>query len=172
MTIAPIKFRWQGDGFTPASDYHQRIADRFYTIGEEYFLVPHQERSTKSHNHYFASIADGWGNLPDHLRVEYPTAEHLRKKALIRTGYYSERAVVCASKHEALRIAAFMRPIDEYAIVDAREATVKFYTAESQKKKAMGAKRFQQSKTDVLNFIDDLLGTARGEVSNNAGKAA
>lgn len=80
--------------------------------------------------------------------------------------------MVCSSKAEAQRIAAFMRPIDEYAIIIASEAAVRVFTAESQSHKAMGAERFQQSKQAVLEFIDELLGTQHGTVSSQAGRAA
>lgn len=38
--------------------------------------------------------------------------------------------------------------------------------------KAMGAKDFQQSKQDVLDFVDDLLGVRRGATAANARAAA
>jgi hypothetical protein len=73
---------------------------------------------------------------------EFPTAEVLRKKMLIRAGYADERSIVCASKAEAQRVAAFVKPMDEYAVVTVREAVVRVYTAQSQSIKAMGAKPF------------------------------
>lgn len=170
--VAPVRFLWEGDGFKPVSPYHQRLADQYYTIGETYELIEHKERSQRTHNHYFAALHDAWSNLPEALLAEYPTAEHLRKKALIRKGFASERNVVCSSKAEAQRIAAFMRPIDEYAIIVASEAAVRVYTAESQSRKAMGAQRFQESKKAVLEFVDELLGTQSGTVSLQAGRAA
>lgn len=173
MTDAPpIRFAWDGESFSPASEYFAKLADQHYVIGETYQLVEHNDRSTKTHNHYFASIADAWRNIPDHLLEEYPTPEHLRKKALIRKGYSDERSMVCTSKAEALRLAAFVRPMDQYAIIVAREAVVKVYTAQSQKKKAMGAETFQKSKQDVFDYIDDLLGVERGETKKHAGRAA
>ncbi len=41
-------------------------------------------------------------------------------------------------------------------------ATVYRFTAQSQSRKAMGAKLFQESKTAVLEFIEDLIGIERG----------
>lgn len=172
MNTGPVKFIWEGDAMKPAAPYYQKLADKYFCIGEAYMMAEHQERSAKSHNHFFASIADAWGNLPDNLLAEYPSVEHLRKKALIRRGYCDERSIVCASKSEAIRIAAFVRPMDEYGIVIASEAVVKVLTAQSQSRKAMGAKVFQESKTAVLEFIDELLGLESGQTKQNAGKAA
>src|SRR5690606_27888578 len=131
-------------------------------------LVEHHDRSEASHNHYFASIANAWNTLPDHLLAEYPTAEHLRKKMLVKCGYADERSIVCASKAEAERIAAFIKPMDEYAVVIHREAVVKVFTAQSQSMKAMGKREFQESKESVLAAIDNLLGVEPGATARAA----
>jgi len=172
MTGGPIRFIWMGDGFTPAAAYYQKLADEHYVIGEKYTLVEHHSRSANTHNHFFAQVADSWGNLPDHLLPEYQSPEMLRKKALIRKGFCDERSIVCASKAEALRVAAFIKPMDDYAIVIASEAVVKVLTAKSQSHKAMGAKAFAESKQAVFDFIDDLLTVKRGSTEQNAGQAA
>ena len=84
MTIPPIPMRWEGDVMRPRS---ARLADKHFVVGMTYRLVEHQERSTATHNHYFAAINEAWQSLPDHLMAEYPSPEHLRKKMLIRAGY-------------------------------------------------------------------------------------
>lgn len=166
---APIMFRYEGEGlFVPASDYWSRRADLIYVVGETYQMVPHEDRSQATHNHFFASIGNAWQNLPDAMLDEYPTAEHLRKKMLVKCGYADERSIVCASKAEAQRVAAFIKPMDEYAIVVVREAVVRVYTAQSQSTKAMGRKLFQESKQAVLDAIDALLEVERGETARAA----
>lgn len=170
---APLLLQYEGEGeFKPASAYWAGRADKEFVIGEVYRMVEHHDRSANSHRHFFAAINDAWRNLPDHMIEEYPTAEHLRKKLLVRAGYADERSIVCASKAEAQRVAAFVRPMDEYAVVIVREAVVRVYTAQSQSMRAMGKKAFQESKEAVLNAIDDLLGVERGETSKNAMEAA
>lgn len=57
--------------------------------------------------------------------------------------------------------------MDEYAIVEAVECVVRVYTAKSQSMKAMGNRDFQQSKSDVLDFVDDLLGVERGATARS-----
>lgn len=167
---APVTLRYEGDGeFRATSGYWASQCDKAFTVGEMYRITEHYERSNVSHNHFFATIADAHGSLPDHMLAEYPSTEHLRKKALIHKGYADERSIVCASKAEALRMAAFVRPMDEYAVVVPSEAVVRVYTAQSQSRKAMGGKAFQESKQAVLDFIDDLLGIERGATAKSAG---
>lgn len=168
MSNAPVTLRYEGDGeFRAVSGFWAARADRSFVVGETYRMVEHHDRSTASHNHYFASLANAWASLPDGLLEAYPTVEHLRKKALINKGYRDERSIVCASKAEAERMAAFIKPMDDYAIVTFREAVVRVWTAKSQSMKAMGNRDFQQSKSDVLDFVDDLLGVERGSTARS-----
>lgn len=168
MSEAPIMFRYEGDGeFVPASQFWAARADKAFVVGEHYKLVEHHDRSQVSHNHYFAALGNAWSSLPDRLLEEFPTAEVLRKKLLIRAGYADERSIVCASKAEAQRVAGFIKPMDDYAVVTVREAVVRVYTAQSQSVKAMGAKAFQESKTKVLEALDDLLGVEHGATARS-----
>jgi hypothetical protein len=172
MSAPPVYFNWDGESMTPATPYMARLADKHYVVGETYSLIPFAARSAKSHNHFFASVADAWSNLPDDRLEEYPSAEHLRKKALIRKGYCDERSIVCASKAEAQRVAAFIKPLDDYAIVIAKDCVVTVYTAKSQSAKAMGAQEFGESKKAVFEYLDALLGVPVGQTKKHAGKAA
>lgn len=164
----PIMMQWDGEAMVPASPYWEARADKQFVIGETYKMVEHHDRTEATHNHYFASIANAWRTLPDELISEYPSAEHLRKKMLVKCGYADERSIVCASKADALRVAAFIKPMDEHAVVTAREAVVRVYTAQSQSMKAMGRQEFQQSKQAVLEEIDKLLGVEHGETARAA----
>ena len=156
---SPIQLRYEGDGtFKATGDYWVSKADAEFVAGDTYRLVEHQERSTAAHNHYFAAIAAAWGTLPDHLLAEYPSADHLRKKMLVKCGYADERSIVCASKAEAQRVMAFVKPMDSYAVVVTRDNVVRVYTAQSQSYRAMGRQVFQESKTKVLDAIAGLLG--------------
>lgn len=156
----------------PAGPHWLRQANRHYVVGERYSMEPREQRSAASHAHYFAALASTWENLPDELAERFPTPEHLRKWALIRCGYADERSIVCASRAEALRVAAYVGQFDEYAVVLAKGATVTAWTAKSQSMKAMGRKDFQASKEKVLDFVAGLIGTTRDALAENAGKAA
>jgi hypothetical protein len=162
--MTPLLFRWEGDCFKPIPR-HAKECDARYTIGEHYALEEIKERSTKSHAQYFAALNDAWLNLPETIAQRFATSEHLRKHALIGCGYFDKRSIQAASKAEALRLAAFIRPMDEYAIVTVSAALVEVYTAKSQSYKAMGKKDFQDSKTAVLDYVAALIGTEAERLS-------
>lgn len=155
MTIPPLHWRWEGDVARPL---RPSLADKHLVVGEVYEFVEHRDRSQASHNHYFATVAELWSNLPDALAAEYPTAEHLRKKMLIQAGYYDERDTVLGSHADALRVAAMARDLDEYAVAIVRDKVVRIHRAKSQSFRAMGKKDFQESKDAVLSAIRALLG--------------
>ena len=54
--------------------------------------------------------------------------------------------------------------MDDYAIVSADATTVTVYTAKSQSMKAMGRRKFQKSKADVLALIEKLIGVDPGSL--------
>jgi hypothetical protein len=170
MTSAPpILTTYDGEAFVPKN---ARLADRYFVVGEEYPLVVHEARSLNSHNHYFATLTELWRNLPEDDADQFPTMEHLRKWCLIKAGYADERSIVCASKAEAQRVAAFVKPMDEFAVVVCRDAVVKVFTAQSQSMKAMGAKAFQASKEAVLGIASEMVGVAPEQAADNARSAA
>jgi hypothetical protein len=166
----PLMFRWNGEAMEVLR-HHAKQADKLFTIGEVYQLETVHERSAKSHAQFFAALREGWLSLPDHLAQQFPTPESLRKYALIRTGFRDERSIAASSRAEALRLASFIRPIDDHAIVTVTGSLVVVYTAKSQSYRQMGKDEFQRSKQAVLDFVDDLLDVARGE-TERAGAAA
>jgi hypothetical protein len=153
----PMAFTWDGDAMVPA---HPRLADRHFVIGEVYSLVQHEDRSAVSHRHYFASIREAHNNLPEDVALDFPTPERLRKFCLIKAGYCDSQSFVASSKAEALRLAAFIKPVDEFSVVTVEGPVVTRYTAKSQSERAMGKKEFQASKDAVLGIISDMLGVA------------
>ena len=167
-----IECCWSEGVLRPISPFWARLAEKEYVEGEVYRLVDEPERSHKSHSHFFAAVTEAWRNMPEEMLERWPTAEHLRKYALIKSGYADTQTLVCASAAEAQRVAAFVRPTDEFSIVLAVECTVTRFTAKSQSKRAMGARDFQDSKEAVLQFLSALIGIRKQELSDNAGKAA
>lgn len=162
-------YEWTGEAMQPLERFRAR-ADKVFVIGERYLMETVEQRSEESHRHYFAAIREGWMNLPETIGDEYPNQEVLRKHALIRTGFCDSQQLVCSSKAEAHRLAAFARPIDAYSIVTVTGPVITRYVAHSQSKKAMGAEAFQTSKTAVLDYIAGLIGTTTKqlEASNAA----
>lgn len=164
----PVAYQWDGEAMKPL---HPRIADKEYVVGERYMLAPFEQRSTASHNHEFGWLHEAWLNLPEHLSGDFLSSEHLRKWALIRAGYSDSQSHVCSSKAEALRLAAFLRPIDEFSVVIVSNCVVTRFTAQSQSKRAMGAKLFQESKTAIMEVIARLIGVERDALAK-VGRAA
>lgn len=167
----PTLFRWCAERSVMVPLRASR-ADHIYTDQEIYRLGVIEERSTNSHSHYFAALNEAWMNLPDALSVRYPTSEHFRRTGLIETGWCDTHTLVCSSKAEAQRVAAFARPIDEFSVVIAKECTITRYVAKSQSYRAMGKADFQKSKDDVLTWAANLIGMSPAELTKNAGKAA
>jgi hypothetical protein len=155
--MSPLLYTWTGDSFEILPRF-QKEADKRFTVGERYLLEHVEERSARSHKHYFACVNQGWVNLPEAVAERFPTADHLRRFALIKAGFYDHRSIVASSKAEAVRLAAFVRPMDEFCIVTVSESVVNVFTAQSQSQRAMGKEVFQKSKEAVLAVISDMIG--------------
>ena len=168
--VPPLLLTYEGEGsFSPPSPHWARLADKHYVIGERYPLVQHQERTHNTHAHFFATVADAWQNLPDDLAERFPTSEHLRKYCLIKGGFCDTHTLVCSSKSEAVRIASFMRPIDQFAVITVKDQTVTRYTAQSQSMRAMDKQRFQASKDAVLDILAKMLEVTKPALEANKG---
>ena len=171
FNITPVIFEWLDGKMVPLSRF-RNVCSRQFAEGQQYSLGEVEERSYKSHGHYFACVAEAWKNLPEIYAQEFVTSEHLRKHALIKTRWFNLESMVLGRKADALKVVAFARKHDEYAIVAIDKNTVRVYTAMSQSIQAMGREDFQQSKSDVLDFLDDMLNIERGSLSANAGMSA
>lgn len=164
MTDGPILWRFDGEHLVPATARWKREVEKRLTVDAEYWADPQEPRSQASHNQYFAALNEAWMNLPEHQAEHFPTVEHLRKFALIKAGYCDSQSIACASRAEALRVAAFVRSTDDYAIVTVTEAVVTRYTAKSQSHRAMGKAVFQASKQAVLDVVSQLIGVKAHEM--------
>lgn len=154
----------------------QWLFDRLFTEGCEYTIELHEPRSGKSHAHYFATVNEAWKNLPESHGARHPDSEHLRKWALIHTGWAIERTIACDSAGVAHAVAAAAASLDESAVIIVQGTIVTIATARSQKMHGPGAmskEEFQKSKQDVLEYIASLLGvdvsTLSSQVSNSSG---
>lgn len=165
--MTPLLARYTGDGFELLGR-SKKDADAVYVIGQRYILDVLEERSAASHRHYFSMIAGCWSNLPEHLAERFASPEMLRKTALMHCGYRDERSIVCSSRAEAKRLAAFVKPIDEYAIITTEGSTVSIWTAKSQSMRAMGKQVFQKSKDETLAWISALIGVEPQQLENAA----
>lgn len=165
MQPIPLIYEWNGEGHIPLPSFAKK-ADEQFVIGQRYRMVEVEDRSLASHRHEFAWLKTAWDNLPEQLAPLYPSPEHLRKRALIQAGYCSQIITEAGSHAAAERVAAACRFLDEFALVEVRGSSVIISRAESQSWKAMGRKRFQESKTAILEIIADMIGVSLADVQD------
>lgn len=127
-----------------------------------------EERSAKSHDHFFAIVNECWKNLPEDMASDFPSPEHLRKWALIKAGFCSETRIVCANNAEALGLVAAARNMDKYALVAVDGKLVTIWRADSQRKDAMGRKQFQEAKDRAIHVLSNLIGTDAATLRSEA----
>jgi hypothetical protein len=156
---------------TPISAAFLERANKQFQVGHAYPLMPQESRSTQSHKHYFACVRKAWDNLSHEQLEQFPTAEHLRAWALVKSGYASETVIVCASFDDARRVAVLSRDAAKIRIVGIEQKVVTVWTPHSQSVKAMGHRLFQESKEKVLDICAGLARTTRAELKANAGEA-
>ena len=164
MNAPPIPTMFDGEAFRPLPNF-LRIAREHYGLGEVAPMIRHEERSRRSHDHYFASVGEAWKNLPEGLAARFTSADHLRKFVLIQTGHRDEAVYVCKFKTEANRLAATLSDLDEYAVIVVDGTLVTRWTAKSQSYFNMNRKEFQQAKRDVLEYLADMLGVPVGALA-------
>lgn len=142
--------------------YHYDLFTRTFESGKRYQLIEFRERSRETHDHFFATVAGYWHNWPENYERELPSADHLRKHALIRTGHY----IQCMIVHSSLEAASayvrnFIRYVDyaEGSIASTVNGTATVMRmAKSQRKNVMDDKEFARSKNDVLDFCQAVTG--------------
>lgn len=161
----PQSFTWDGEVMVPRSP---RLADKAYTVGENYLLVTHEERSSATHNHEFAWLKDAWLNLPENLAEQFPTPEHLRKRALIDGGFYEETVVDAGTTAAALRVASAFISREEFSLVIVRRHVVVIRTAKSQSRRSMNKQEFQASKTAILEIVSNMIGVKPEQLTGQA----
>ena len=161
------------DGNHATAALHDRLG-----AGEIVHVDLDPQRSGKSHRHQFGFVRTAWLNLPDNLK-DAPYAgspDHLRKHALIATGYRNVEMMPCGTEQRAERFAASMSRLavnlEGYAVAIVDGPVAYCMTAESQRMRTMGGKRFQESKQAILEWMADLLGVTPDELAQMGKKEA
>lgn len=163
-----VPLRYLGEGAFQAPGAFARKLDAGLVVGEVLRWEQVPERSLKSHAHYFAVIADAWANLPEALADELPSPEHLRKTALIKAGYCDMTKVVMRNNQDAVTLMALLRAMDTYAIFEVTGNVLTIWRAHSQSMRAMGKKKFEESKQRVLDVISGLIGADAAQAGMSA----
>lgn len=201
-TIYPVTFTWRtldvaddhGEirrvrAMVPQMRY-DNLCGRQYEEGDEYTLVPLEERSMASHRQYFAALGSGFKNIPEAIMWRrdkanalivddngykipmWPTAEHWRKWLLIEAGWYTEKIIEQANATYAKRFAAWFRTEDEFARIAVSGSTVIIRRAKSQAMPAMKKADFEASKRAVLDLNDQMTNVPLGTHWREAGMDA
>lgn len=136
-------------------DFARRAAALF-THGYGYLLVA--DRTPEDHRHMFQMIRRAWENLPHHLADEFPDPEALRKKALVKTGFYNEARIAHETVADAIKTAAGAAQANGFALVSRRGTWVIVRSPKSQAQDAMDREEFRRSKEAVLAFASSLIG--------------
>lgn len=184
MRYLPVVFTWQivdvadADGvverrlaMVPLKRY-KNVCARQFSEGSEYPLTILEARSRASHNFYFASIHEGWQNLPEETAARYPTAEHMRKHLLVLEGFHTEKNYVCQTPGHARRLAVLIRELNEFAVIIIKGNVVRIFEAKSQSAAAMGKEEFEDSKKKVLDRLSTMIGVRRTELEKHARRSA
>ncbi len=88
MSLRDLPMRWDSEeACFRVEETYKRVARRQYVHDEVYPVGVHEQRSTAAHAAYFASVGEAWKNLPEADQDRYPTPDHLRKWALVATGW-------------------------------------------------------------------------------------
>lgn len=170
-----FRARWDGETLTPTGHYGLSAARESMEPGDVVIVEVDHPRSPSSHKHQWAEIAESWRHLPEHLQMNEWAAnpETLRKHALIMTGYRNTYQIDCGANATADRVKKALKDAEAgkhgYAIAQARGPVVIVWTPESQSMRAMGGKRFQESKTAVLDWVAQQIGVTPEQLERNAG---
>lgn len=158
-----IKKTWGMFPFTR----QMNIAQSQFDEGGQYQLevaAAKGERSDAAHKRYMASVVEAWRNLPEDLARDFPSPDHLRKRALIVTGFFHENMIVFDSNRDAARHAAYCKPMDPFAVVDVKGNVVRHFRAKSQKylrSGGMAKEEFNESADKVLALLADEIDVKR-----------
>jgi len=145
----------------------ERLCAKQFVAGNVYFLQEVTERSLSSHSQEFAFVNRAWATLPSELAEQFPTPDHLRKRALIDCGFYHETILDVGTNAGALRVAAYIKGEDTFAYVVVRGPLVVKRVAKSQRMHGhdrMMKDEFQRSKTAILEHISAMLGVTPEEL--------
>lgn len=179
--IRPVTFVYKGNGVMVSMPRFIKQCDDQFLVDEEYPMTILEARSRATHNHFFACVHEAWLNLPDDIRYitdpvtgevreRYPSETHLRKDALVKAGFAVEKTFDCESRAHALRLGAFVRSVDTYAIIQIRGNIVRVYEAMSQDAASMGKEVFQESKSAVLDILSEMIRVKPAQLRKEAEK--
>jgi hypothetical protein len=176
MTILrQLVFQWNGTAMVPTERF-TTLAKNQFVEGAFYVLQPHDEVSHRERGFYHASVKAAWDNLDADAVARYPTADDLRKWALIKSGWRVENFTVCGTAKDALKLSAFVKDhLQRQSVVAVSGNVVSTYVARTQKVGNpelgyMTTEEWKQSNQDVLDILSQDIGVTR-KVLEKEGRA-
>lgn len=162
MTVHP--FRYEGGGMFRCLRPGQIKLEPGSVAGWQ--QVEH--RSSESHRHLFAVIADVWGTLPEGYAEEWSSPEALRKWCLVKIGHCTTSKIVCANNQAAVDLVIAARSLDAYAVVTLDGKIVTISQAKSIAGNKVKRAEFQQIKDKVFDVLSELVGTDAATLAKEA----
>ena len=150
----------------------QRLFDEMYAVNEEYPLMPLEERSRASHNHYFAALHEGYLNLAEEYAQEFDSEEHLRHWCLCKAGFCTKDRWVMNTAEDARNLRDALKSQNRSTIIAVNGNVATVYTPMSQSMPAMKKQEFEDSKKAVLELVASMARTTPAELKKNAGRSA
>ena len=162
---------WRDGALIPEPRFARWCDDQFGE-GEVVQLDRHEDRSTNSHNHYFAALKTCWENLPDiEVQERFPTVEAMRKWALIKAGFYRMSEAVFDTPADAARAGAIAQMDDEYSVVLVKGEVMRRFTAMSMKvRNKKDRDNFRTMADAVLALLADKIGVTVDDLIKSSQK--
>ncbi len=174
--LRPLPFEWDGNVLRPVERY-RALAERQFRAGQTYVLEPHDPISHRERRFYHASIKDAWDNLSPEMQKHFPTADRLRKWALVQANWRIQNFITCESEASAARHAAFLIKADDHGemFVDHRGDVVRVFKARTQKvgdpdDGYMTPEEWKRSKDDVLTILSGTLGVTKKQLEKEGAR--
>lgn len=170
MTFRPVLMTWNARERTMTLvPRFARVADAQFKDGEEYPLEVKEQRSSKDHAHFFASVKNAFDHITDAETLEVlSTPNKLRQWALIQTGWCDVTVFGPLTKRAAMKgaqtAAINFRRKDDYCEITVRPShdeetgevngwAVVIKDAKSQSRASMDKEDFRASKIAVLEVL-------------------
>jgi hypothetical protein len=166
----PVAVTWTGEHFVPLPRFKRLCDDQFH-VGEEIAIIRSEERNMSQHRGYFAQLNEAFKNLAEEYANGYPSPEHLRADALVKSGYCTETDYIMDSPQEARKLGINLRRMNPYSIIRIRGNIVKHFEPESQSVPAMSKEKFEASCKAVLDIVSSMARTTPAELKENAGRS-
>jgi hypothetical protein len=121
-------------------------------------LADPAEQSDAARRRFFAIMADAYLNLPDRWKPLIASKEHLRKWVLCQVGHCDTTATDCGSRAAAERVAALVRHVDTFAVVEVRGSIVTTMVARSIRKRVCPKAMFLPLSEKAYAYLNEMTG--------------